>query len=105
MAQEIKFGTDGWRGVIADDYTFENLRRCAHGMAQYLVDTKQTARGLVIGYDTRFESDLFAQAAAEVVAAHGIKVYLVDKPTPTPTITYSILSKKTEGAINITASH
>ncbi len=105
MAFKIVFGTDGWRGVIADDYTFENVRRCAHGMAQYLVDTHQTARGLVIGYDTRFESDLFAQAAAEVVAALGIKVYLVDKPTPTPVITFSILAKKTEGAINITASH
>ncbi len=105
MATPIKFGTDGWRGIIADDYTFENVRRCAHGMAQYLVDTGQSRRGLVIGYDTRFESDLFAQAAAEVVAGHGIKVYLVDKPTPTPVITYAILDKKTEGAINITASH
>jgi phosphomannomutase len=103
--QPIKFGTDGWRGVIADDYTFENLRRCSFGMAQYLVDTNQNKRGLVIGYDTRFESDLFARAAAEVVAAHGIKVYLVNKPTPTPVITYAILDKKSEGAINITASH
>src|SRR5512143_2699 len=101
----IKFGTDGWRGVIADDYTFENLRRCAYGMARYLIDTHQNKRGLVIGYDTRFESDLFAQAAAEVVAAQGINVYLVDKPTPTPVITYAILDKKSEGAINITASH
>lgn len=105
MAQQIKFGTDGWRGVIADDYTFENLRRCAHGMAQYLVDTNQNKRGLVVGYDTRFESDLFAQMAAEVVSAFGIKVYLVDKPTPTPVITYAILDKQSEGAINITASH
>ncbi len=104
-SQQIKFGTDGWRGVIADDYTFENLRRCSEGMARYLVETGQNKRGLVIGYDTRFESDLFALAAAEVVAAHGIKVYLVDKPTPTPVITYAILDKKTEGAINITASH
>ncbi|HEX9075845.1 MAG TPA: phosphoglucomutase/phosphomannomutase family protein [Anaerolineae bacterium] len=105
MATPIKFGTDGWRGVIADDYTFENLRRCAYGMARYLVDTQRNKRGLVIGYDTRFESDLFAQAAAEVVAAQGINVYLVDKPTPTPVITYAILDKKSEGAINITASH
>src|SRR5512138_2903550 len=105
MVTPIKFGTDGWRGIIAEDYTYENLRRCAYGMARYLVDTRQNKRGLVIGYDTRFESDLFAQAAAEVVAAHGIKVYLVDKPTPTPVITYAILAQKTEGAINITASH
>ncbi|MCL5951642.1 MAG: phosphoglucomutase/phosphomannomutase family protein [Chloroflexi bacterium] len=105
MAAPIKFGTDGWRGIIAEDYTFENLRRCAFGMAKYLVDSGRTARGLVIGYDTRFESDLFAMAAAEVVAAQGIKVWLVDKATPTPVITYAILDKKTEGAINITASH
>lgn len=105
MPTQIIFGTDGWRGVIADDYTFENVRRCAHGMAQYLIATKQAARGLVIGYDTRFESDLFAQAAAEVIAAHGIKVYLVDRATPTPVISYAILDKKAAGAVNITASH
>ncbi len=105
MPTQIIFGTDGWRGVIADDYTFENVRRCAHGMAQYLIATKQAARGLVIGYDTRFESDLFAQAAAEVIAAHGIKVYLVDRGTPTPVISFAILDKKTAGAVNITASH
>ena len=105
MPTQIIFGTDGWRGVIADDYTFENVRRCAHGMAQYLIATKQNARGLVIGYDTRFESDLFAQTAAEVIAAHGIQVYLVDRATPTPVISFSILDKKAAGAVNITASH
>jgi phosphomannomutase len=105
MSIPIIFGTDGWRGVIADDYTFENVRRCAHGMAAYLIATNQTARGLVVGYDTRFESDLFARVVTEVIAAHGIKVYLVDKPTPTPVITYAILDKKTSGAVNITASH
>ncbi|MDE3088713.1 MAG: phosphoglucomutase/phosphomannomutase family protein, partial [Chloroflexota bacterium] len=105
MPTQIIFGTDGWRGVIADDYTFENVRRCAQGMAQYLIATKQAARGLVIGYDTRFESDLFAQAAAEVIAAHDIKVYLVDRGTPTPVISFAILDKKTAGAVNITASH
>jgi phosphomannomutase len=105
MSTKIVFGTDGWRGVIADDYTFENLRRCAQGMAQYLVDTKQAQRGLVIGYDTRFHSDNFAKASAEVVAAHGIKAYLVDRATPTPVISYAILDKKAAGAVNITASH
>ncbi len=105
MPTQIVFGTDGWRGIIADDYTFENVRRCAQGMAQYLIDTNQAARGLVVGYDTRFESDEFAQAAAEVIAAQGIHVFLVDKPTPTPVITYAILDKKGAGAVNITASH
>lgn len=105
MATSIKFGTDGWRGIIADDFTFENVRRCAQGMAQYLIATKQTERGLVVGHDTRFEAELFAQAVAEVIAAHGIKVYLVDRPTPTPVISYSILAKKAHGAVNLTSSH
>ena len=105
MATQIKFGTDGWRGIIAEDYTFENVRRCAHGMAQYLIATNQTTRGLVVGYDTRFEAELFAQAVAEVVAAHGIKVYLVDRPTPTPVISYAIIAKQAHGAVNLTSSH
>ena len=105
MLTQIKFGTDGWRGIIAEDYTFENVRRCAHGMAQYLIATNQAARGLVVGYDTRFEAELFAQAVAEVVAAHGIKVYLVDRPTPTPVISYAILTQKASGAVNLTSSH
>jgi phosphomannomutase len=105
MPTKIVFGTDGWRGVISEDYTFENVRRCADGMAQYLLAIHQAERGLVVGYDTRFESDLFAQAVAEVVAAHGIKVFLVDRATPTPVISYAILDKKAAGAVNITASH
>ena len=105
MATKITFGTDGWRGIIADDYTFENVRRCAHGMAQYLIATNQTTRGLVVGYDTRFEAEQFAQAVAEVVAAHGIKVYLVDRPTPTPVISYAIIAQNAHGAVNLTSSH
>ena len=105
MPTKITFGTDGWRGVIAEDYTFENVRRCAQGMAQYLIATRQTTRGLVVGYDTRFESDLFAQAVAEVIAAHVIKAYLVDRPTPTPVISYAILAQKAHGAVNLTSSH
>lgn len=105
MPVQIAFGTDGWRGVIADDYTYENVRRCADGMAQYLKATNQIERGLIVGYDTRFESELFAQAVAEVIAAHGIKAYLVDRATPTPVISFSILAKRAHGAVNITASH
>ncbi len=105
MLTKIVFGTDGWRGIIAEDYTFENVRRCAQGMAQYLIATNQTARGLVVGYDTRFEAELFAQAVAEVIAAHNIKVYLVDRPTPTPVISFAILDKKAHGAVNLTSSH
>ena len=84
----IKFGTDGWRGVIARDFTFDNVRICAQGVADYLKQNNLAEQGLVIGYDTRFASEDFAAAAAEVVAGNGIKVYLCPKATPTPIISY-----------------
>jgi alpha-D-glucose phosphate-specific phosphoglucomutase len=101
----IKFGTDGWRGQIADDYTFANVRRCAQGFAAYLQLKQLAERGVVIGYDKRFHSENFAAACAEVLAANGIKVWLTDGPTPTPVISYSVVHHKAGGAINITASH
>lgn len=105
MSRPIKFGTDGWRGKIAEDFTFANLRLATQGVAQHLKKSRLTARGMVIGYDTRFASPDFALAAAEVLAGNGITAYLVDKPTPTPVISYSVLDKKAAGAIIITASH
>ncbi len=101
---DIKFGTDGWRGRIGDDYTFANLRRCAQGFANYL--TAQNKQGsVVIGYDRRFLADEFAAAAAEVLAGNGFHVYLTDTATPTPVISFSVEVKGALGAINITASH
>lgn len=105
MADEIQFGTDGWRGVIAEDYTFDNVRRCAQGVAHYFLQHGAADRGMVIGYDYRFSSENFAAAAAEVLAANGIPVLLTQSGTPTPVISYSILANKSAGAINITASH
>ncbi len=101
----IKFGTDGWRGIIAEDFTFDNVRICAQAVASYLRQTGMAERGLLIGYDTRFASEDFARAAAEVVTANGIRVLLCIKPTPTPVISYGIPAKKIAGAIVITASH
>jgi phosphomannomutase len=101
----IKFGTDGWRAVIAEEFTFENVRYCAQGVAQYLKKAGLDSRGLVIGYDTRFASEDFAAAAAEVVAGNDIKVFLSPKPAPTPVISYGVLAQKAGGAIIITASH
>jgi alpha-D-glucose phosphate-specific phosphoglucomutase len=101
----IKFGTDGWRAIIAEDFTFENVRYCAQGVADYLKKAKLADRGLVIGYDTRFASEDFAAAAAEVVAGNSIKIYLTPKATPTPVISYGVMAKKAGGAIVITASH
>jgi alpha-D-glucose phosphate-specific phosphoglucomutase len=101
----IKFGTDGWRGIIAQDFTFDNVRVCAQGVADYLKESKLAKRGLVIGYDTRFASEDFAAAAAEVAAANGIKVYLCLRAMPTPVISYGVREQKAGGGIIITASH
>lgn len=105
----IKFGTDGWRGRIAEEYTFDNVRRCAQGFARYLIDytihPHDIARGVVVGYDRRFNSEHFALAVAEVLVGNGIPVWLTKTATPTPVISYSVVAKKALGAVNITASH
>ncbi len=102
---KIIFGTDGWRGRIAEDYTFNSVRRCAQGFATFLREQEMAERGAVIGYDQRFQSEHFAAAAAEVLAANGVKVWLTQSNTPTPAISYAVLDKSAAGAINITASH
>ncbi len=101
----IKFGTDGWRAIIADAYTFENVRRVAQATADYFLEADLASRGVVVGYDTRFASEHFAAAVAEVMAGNGIPVALCQTPTPTPTTSYSILVRKAGGAVVITASH
>ncbi|RLC80344.1 MAG: phosphoglucomutase/phosphomannomutase family protein [Chloroflexi bacterium] len=101
----IKFGTDGWRGTIAEDFTFDNVRRCAQGFARYLIDKGEAEKGVVVGHDRRFASEHFAAAVAEVMAAHNIHVYLTQGATPTPVISYSIVAKGAGGGVNITASH
>jgi alpha-D-glucose phosphate-specific phosphoglucomutase len=101
----IEFGTDGWRAIIAEDFTFDNVRACAQGVADYLKQAKLAKRGLVIGYDTRFASEDFAAAAAEVIADNKIKVNLCSKAAPTPVISYTVTATKSAGGIIITASH
>ena len=105
MTDQIKFGTDGWRGVIADDYTFENVRRVAGAIAAYVLKNEDPSRGLVIGYDTRFGSRRFAQAAAEVLAAAGIPVKIANDYTPTPALSYAVKNLRTAGGVMITSSH
>ncbi len=105
MEATIKFGTDGWRGRIADDYTFANLRRCAQGFASYLLSKGQAGQWVVVGYDKRFHSENFAAAVAGVLAGNGLKVWLTDGPTPTPVIAFAVVDKGAVGAVNITASH
>lgn len=105
MTFKIVFGTDGWRGRMADDYTFANVRRCAQGFAEYMLGLGNAGKWVVLGYDNRFQSEYFAEAVAEVLAGNGLKVYLTDGATPTPVISYSVVVKKAIGAVNITASH
>ncbi len=105
MAQKIVFGTDGWRGAIAEDYTFENVRRCTQGFASYMIQAGKQGQWIVVGHDKRFLSEFFARAVAEVLVANGFLVYLTDGPTPTPVIAFSVVNRKAAGAVNITASH
>lgn len=105
MSHTIRFGTDGWRGVIAEDYTFANVRRATQGYASYMIRHGKAGATFVIGHDKRFHSENFALAAAEVMAGNGLKVLLTDGATPTPVIAFSVVHHKAAGAINITASH
>lgn len=101
----IKFGTDGWRGRIAEDYTFDNVRRCTQGFASYLINHGKRGEKVVVGHDRRFGSEQFAAATAEVLAANGFHVRVTSRATPTPVISYSVRAQQAAAAINITASH
>jgi alpha-D-glucose phosphate-specific phosphoglucomutase len=105
MSFKITFGTDGWRGRIAEDYTFDNVRRCAQGFASYMIEKGQQGKWIVVGYDQRFDSEFFASAVAEVLAGNGFRVHLTEAATPTPVIAFSVVKMGACGAVNITASH
>ena len=105
MPQEIKFGTDGWRGIIADDFTFDNVRRVAGAIASYVLKYEEAQRGVFVGYDTRFASRRAAQVAAEVIAAAGIPVKLANDYAPTPAVSYSVKDKGAAGGVMVTSSH
>lgn len=105
MATEIKFGTDGWRGVIADDFTFDNVRRVAGAIASYILQNEDARQGVVVGYDTRFASKLAAHVAGEVIGAAGIPVSLASDYTPTPAISLAVKQQHAAGGVVITSSH
>ncbi len=105
MPIKIKFGTDGWRGHVAEDYTFASVRRCAQGFASYLLEQGHAGKWVIVGYDKRFRSEDFGAAVAEVLAGNGLKVYLTEGATPTPVISYAVVAQKAVGAVNVTASH
>ena len=102
---QIKFGTDGWRGVIADDYTFENVRRVASAIAAYVLKHEDAPRGVAIGYDTRFGSPRFARLVAEVIANAGIPVKLANDYTPTPAVSLAVKQQGAAGGVMVTSSH
>ena len=105
MAGTIKFGTDGWRAVIAEDYTFDNVRLCAQGLATHLLAAGAPEPKVVIGYDTRFASEDFAAATAEVLGANGIHVYLSTSAVPTPVVSHAVADLHAAAGVVITASH
>ncbi|MCL2336716.1 MAG: phosphoglucomutase/phosphomannomutase family protein, partial [Firmicutes bacterium] len=103
--KEIKFGTDGWRGIIADDFIFANVRIVAQAVADYLNHKGMGHLGIVVGYDNRFLSDRFANVVADVFVGNGIKVYLAGSPLPTPATAFAVREHETAGAVMLTASH
>ena len=107
MAQqaEIRFGTDGWRAIIGQEYTFANVARCALGLCDYMKRRGTAGKGLIVGYDTRFLSAEFAATVASVCADQGVRTLLADAPAPTPVLSYSVMHHGTGGAAIITASH
>jgi|SRR5579862_1596643 len=105
MAQEIKFGTDGWRGLIADDFTFENVRRVAAAIASYVIRYEDARRGVIVGYDARFLSPQMAETVAEVLASAGIPVKLANDYTPTPAVSYAVKHLGAAGGVMVTSSH
>src|ERR1700678_3022865 len=105
MTTPIKFGTDGWRGIIADDFTFDNVRRVGNATAHYVHKNEDASKGLVVGYDTRFVSKQAAEIISDVLAAAGIAVRLSDDYTPTPALSYAVKNLGTAGGVMITSSH
>ncbi len=102
---DIKFGTSGWRAIIAEDFTYDNVGVCAQAVAGHLKKKKTAKRGVVIGYDTRFLSEKFAERVALVLAGNNIRCWLSPSPVPTPVLAFEVLRRHAGGAVNITASH
>jgi phosphomannomutase len=105
MGQEIKFGTDGWRGIIADDFTFENIRRVAGAIASYVLKYEDPKRGVIVGYDARFASPQAARVVADIISAAGIPVKLANDYTPTPAVSYAVKHQGAAGGVMVTSSH
>src|SRR4051812_9213836 len=105
MPTQIKFGTSGWRAIVADEFTFENVRRAVTGIARHVSGLKPTGARLVVGRDPRFLGETFVDMAADILEQHGIQPLIVTDAAPTPAISWEVMRARTDGAINFTASH
>jgi phosphoglucomutase len=105
MTTPIKFGTSGWRAVMAEEFTFANVRRAVNGIARYVVAQKPKGAKVIVGRDPRFLGETFCTMASEILSVYGIMPLVIAEPAPTPTISYAVMQSKSDGAINFTASH
>jgi phosphoglucomutase len=105
MATQIKFGTSGWRAVVAEEFTFANVRRAVSGIARYVASQKPAGARVIVGRDPRFLGETFCSLAAEILASHGIAPLVIAEAAPTPAISYAVTNEHADGAINFTASH
>ena len=101
----ITFGTSGWRGILCEDFVFENIKVVTQAIADHVISQGDKAKGLIVGYDSRFMGERFAKESARVLTGAGIKTFFCSRDIPTPVIAFEILRRKTAGAINFTASH
>jgi phosphoglucomutase len=105
MTTQIKFGTSGWRAVMAEEFTFANVARAVHGIARYVSSQKRGGAKVIVGRDPRFLGETFCTMAADILASYGITPLVIAEPAPTPTIAYAVIQSQADGAINFTASH
>src|SRR6266852_2033047 len=105
MTTQIKFGTSGWRAVMAEEFTFANVQRAVGGIARYVVSQKPQGARVIVGRDPRFLGETFCSQAAEILTAHGISPLVVADPAPTPAFAHAVIHNKADGVINFTASH
>src|SRR5947207_7516580 len=105
MPTQIKFGTSGWRAVMAEEFTFENVRRAVTGIARYVSSQKSQGARVIVGRDPRFLGETFCSMAAEILSSYGITPLVIADAAPTPAISYAVIREKADGAINFTASH
>ena len=105
MSTTIKFGTSGWRAVIAEEFTVANVRRAVTGIAKHVASKKPNGARVIVGRDPRYMGERFVSIAADVLSSFGVQPMVIAEPAPTPAISYEVIRSKTDGAINFTASH